>query len=255
MTDPDYYEILDISPSATDREIKEAYRRAVRSAHPDAGGTSGMFRLVMQAYETLSNPQRRAAYDGSTRRASEYEEEFDDTSQAEEPVEEWGEEFSWDAGDGDSYEVLTPRTRFLKWIADRENLSLRVSYVGWGIAIVLFVSFSGLLLFPDIVRPAAAEDDAFTWILQQPILTVLIIGLYAFLSKPDSIGTLEATVAPHLLATLLLLLWPIAYWDIAEPPERQIYLITLPLWALYNVALFVVGVVNEAMSRKQKGAL
>jgi hypothetical protein len=51
--------------TATDKEIKVAYRKAARRAHPDHGGDAAVFRQVTLAYETLMDPKRRAAYDRS----------------------------------------------------------------------------------------------------------------------------------------------------------------------------------------------
>jgi len=62
---PDYYELLDIEPTASADQIKAAYRKLSKSAHPDAGGNSGLFRLIDQAQATLLDPSRRAAYDRS----------------------------------------------------------------------------------------------------------------------------------------------------------------------------------------------
>ncbi len=59
----DYYELLEIKPGASQAEIKSAHRSLVKVLHPDAGGSQIMFRLVQEAYETLSDPTRRAAYD------------------------------------------------------------------------------------------------------------------------------------------------------------------------------------------------
>lgn len=58
-----YYEVLRVAVTATDKEIKVAYRRAARMAHPDHGGDAAAFRQVTAAYETLMDPKRRKAYD------------------------------------------------------------------------------------------------------------------------------------------------------------------------------------------------
>jgi len=60
---PNFYELLDVEPTASADEIKAAYRRLARQAHPDAGGNSGLFRLIDQAQATLTDPGKRAAYD------------------------------------------------------------------------------------------------------------------------------------------------------------------------------------------------
>lgn len=58
-----HYEVLRVAVTATDKEIKVAYRKAARHAHPDQGGDAAAFRRVTLAYETLIDPKRRSAYD------------------------------------------------------------------------------------------------------------------------------------------------------------------------------------------------
>lgn len=76
MTAPtvDFYEVLDVAPDATLDDIRAAHKSQVRKTHPDAGGSAALFRLVQEAYETLSDNGRRAAYDqsraGGTRSSS-----------------------------------------------------------------------------------------------------------------------------------------------------------------------------------------
>ena len=67
MSKRDYYEVLGIDKNASDKDIKKAYRRMAMKFHPDRNPDDSAaeegFKEVNEAYEALSDEQKRAAYD------------------------------------------------------------------------------------------------------------------------------------------------------------------------------------------------
>ncbi len=80
----DYYEILQISPNADAETVHRIYRIQAQRFHPDNQdtGNAETFRLVADAYQTLSDPQSRAVYDNEYRKARRAPEPLEPPKQA-----------------------------------------------------------------------------------------------------------------------------------------------------------------------------
>ncbi len=68
MTTMTYYDLLQVTPDATDGELRAAYRKMVKRHHPDANPhdrdfATKRFHLIQEAYDLLSDPARRSDYD------------------------------------------------------------------------------------------------------------------------------------------------------------------------------------------------
>lgn len=61
------YSVLGVRPRCSMDELKSAYRRCARAAHPDHQGDAEQFQRVQEAYEVLGNAEKRALYDQARR--------------------------------------------------------------------------------------------------------------------------------------------------------------------------------------------
>jgi DnaJ-class molecular chaperone len=63
----DYYQVLGVGKDASEKDIKKAFRKLAKQYHPDANpnnpGAEAKFKEINEAYEVLSDPEKRAQYD------------------------------------------------------------------------------------------------------------------------------------------------------------------------------------------------
>lgn len=96
MPSKDYYAILGVGRSAPEKEIKQAYRRLARRYHPDVNpgdkAAEAKFKEINEAYEVLSDPEKRQKYD-----------RFGDQWQYAEQFAKAGQGAQWDSSKGGTY--------------------------------------------------------------------------------------------------------------------------------------------------------
>jgi len=98
----DYYAVLEVERDASSEEIKKAYRRLARRYHPDVAkeaGAEDAFKAIGEAYQTLSDPEKRQAYDDLGRHQS--GEEF-------KPPQDWESRF-WRGGNQPASQQGSPQ--------------------------------------------------------------------------------------------------------------------------------------------------
>ena len=117
MSGADHYEVLNVERTASAAEIKTAYRKLVRQVHPDQGGNAALFRLVQEAWNTLSDPVKRASYDrllagqSTTTSAPRREPQPEPDPQPEpEPTWSWSTDQPWSSEPSSSEHAEQPRT-------------------------------------------------------------------------------------------------------------------------------------------------
>lgn len=98
-THPDWYEVLGVSRGASPAIIKAAYRAHAKASHPDSAHQEGDtdFGLITQAYDVLSDPERRKEYDDAldAQKAQAGAGEGSDAENDDEFVDAWGSEDKW----------------------------------------------------------------------------------------------------------------------------------------------------------------
>jgi curved DNA-binding protein len=126
----DHYETLGVSETASPDEIKKAYRKLATKHHPDKGGDTATFQSISRAYDTLSDPQKRAQYDAQKHGVGQ---EFDPFAHAAAMGQPW-QDVSSMFGQGNPFEQMfrgAQRQRARnKDLNIRCNVTFKQSYTG-----------------------------------------------------------------------------------------------------------------------------
>lgn len=121
----DYYQILGVSKNASDKEIKQAFRKLAKEYHPDTNegdkAKEEKFKEVGEAYEVLSDPEKRQVYD--TRGTQGVKDEFGPRSKT---GDFWSQFVQWEGGNG-AEKILDKNI----WISANDTVlleGLRIAY-------------------------------------------------------------------------------------------------------------------------------
>ena len=76
MATVDFYDVLGVETDATNKEIRSAYRSMAKKYHPDKGGDPSVFELIVQAFNVLSDADKRGEYDKAFQISKESESNF-----------------------------------------------------------------------------------------------------------------------------------------------------------------------------------
>lgn len=109
-----YYDILQVSPNATEQEIQKAYRRLAKILHPDVchePDAEELFKTLNEAYSILSDPEKRTLYDATMQAGYEYYTRVHEENRSHRPYyERYQDPSTWYYKDRSTYHKKTQYT-------------------------------------------------------------------------------------------------------------------------------------------------
>lgn len=116
-----YYDVLGIDETASQDDIKKAYKKLAMKHHPDRGGDNKKFQEISQAYDTLSDPNKRSQYDAEI---NGFANPFG--GMGANPFSNFGDIFGFQFGHG----FAQPTRRKNRDLSIRISISFKQSYLG-----------------------------------------------------------------------------------------------------------------------------
>jgi curved DNA-binding protein CbpA len=171
---PDYYQVLEVDPSATTEEIRSAYRRAAMRWHPDRNAGSKeseeKFKEIARAYSILSDTLTRRQYDQQRLRG-------EDGSTSEEP------EFSYERAEEDFLrEMYTLAGELTMQNVPWQRIGQALADKGCPPSVANEIAFAVEAYRKSLVRKAATR--AFAWALLWVALGGIVTGCTYATAEP-----------------------------------------------------------------------
>lgn len=212
----DPYSILNINQNASEAEIKSAFKQLSKKYHPDINPDgSEQFVTITEAYQNLSDPERRRQQDYILNKAEKrdyFQQEFGGVYQGAQRTSSWEEQFRREFYNMyHNYEETANQSR--------QNLrkTARYSQIGGNLGAIIGIVFGSLISFPLYILPTLIMG----WFIGRfnPSLAPLLLRMANIMV---SIGALTVLVtSPYIPFSLLIILSSVYYFYLSRRWYRE----------------------------------